>query len=239
MDKVDETLFLWNVSMPLFDKDFSTCKLIFTFRYYPSNNNWNPFKDPLHPFSPFITIEWGIHIKYNSICPLAVRPLHISEVLTSEVEDDLINYTCSAACGNDAKICKNAHHARFHPYLSPGYQGFVKLPTDVLFAVNDLSAADSCTFITYFNYSSKFCDESWADVETVQIPTEIQQVYPQFIKVPELYRNDNEKVARVPRYFCDQLWNSTALFHCVVDLNKVKCFDGINISIFEKQTVKN
>ena len=32
MDKVDETLFLWNISTPPSDADFSHCKLIFTFR---------------------------------------------------------------------------------------------------------------------------------------------------------------------------------------------------------------
>ena len=39
MDNVNETLFFWDVSTPPTYTDFSDCKLIFTFRYYPSNND--------------------------------------------------------------------------------------------------------------------------------------------------------------------------------------------------------
>ena len=221
MDKVDATLFLWNhstpidllwwyISKPLSGVDFSNCKLIFTFRYYPSNNDWNPFKDLMHRFDPYITIEWGIHIHNKSICPLTVRPLHIRQVLTSEVEDDLIRYTCSSACGDDANICDDAHSAHFDSNSAYGLLDFVTfLPDNVYFAINDLKVADSCHFITLYNVSLKFCDESWANVETVEVLVEIQQAYPHFITVPELYRFDEEKAFLVPRDICDQLWNSS------------------------------
>ena len=104
VDKIDESLSTWDGSVPLRNADFSNCNLIFTLRFDSNKNNWNPLKivwpsnwnpvrDAVNVFYRDITIEWGIHI---------------SEVLTKEVEDDLIKYTCSSACGNDTNICDNA-----------------------------------------------------------------------------------------------------------------------------------
>ena len=88
MDEVDESLFLWNSSQPP-RKDFSDCKLIFTFRYFPTNNDWNPFKELFHTWFSDIRIEWGIHIDDESICPTAVLPLDIRKVLTSKIVNDI------------------------------------------------------------------------------------------------------------------------------------------------------
>ena len=203
MDKVDETLFLWNISTPPSDSDFSHCKLIFTFRYYPSNNDWNPFKEIYHRFSRDITIEWGIHIHNKSICPLGVWPLHISKVLTKEVEDDLIKYTCSSSCGDDANICDSANRITLRYHV-----GKVSVPSQLFLAINDLKVADSCQFITHFEHSLKFCSESWSNVQTVDVPQEIQDAYPQLITIPELYKIDEHNVI-VPKHYCHYLWNNT------------------------------
>ena len=79
LDTINETLFLWNDSTPPSDTDFSDCKLIFTFSYYPKTPDWNPFKKFIHTTYDYITIEWGIHVHNESICPLGVRPLSISD----------------------------------------------------------------------------------------------------------------------------------------------------------------
>ena len=205
MDKVDESLFLWNILTPPSDTDFSDCKLIFTFRYYPSNNDWNPFKEIYHRFHNDITIEWGIHIHNKTICPLGVRPLHTSEVLTKEVEDDLIKYTCSSSCGDDTNICDTANHISLHSY----HFGEVSVPSHLYFVINDLKVGDSCSFHTRFKHSSKFCGESWSGVQTVDVPQEKQDSYPQFITILELYRIDEEHNLRVPKHYCHYLWNNT------------------------------
>ena len=189
------------------DTDFSDCKLIFSMMYFPTNNDWNLFKNIQHIFHRDITIEWGIHIQIESICPLGVRPLLISEVLTSEVEDDLIKYTCSSACGDDANICDNTYSARFESWL-PG-PGYVQVLGDFHLAIHDLKVLDSCAFLTYINPSSKFCAESWADVETVEVPTEIERTYPQFITIPEVYRFDKIYISRVRQYICDEMRNNS------------------------------
>ena len=121
---------------------------------------------------------------------------------------DNIDYTCSSACGDDANICDNAHTARFQSNGLSGY-GKVQVPADFYFAINDLKVKDSCDFRTRFRQSSKLCDSSWADVETVQVPIEIQRTYPQFITIPERYRFDEEKSTKIPRYYCSQLWNNS------------------------------
>ena len=173
VNKVEESLFLWDdVLMSATNIDFSQCKLIFTLRYYPANTDPSPFEDLPYLVFPFITIEWGIHIQNDSICPSGVQSLSISEVLTKEVENDVIHYTCKSACGDNANICDNAHHARFQSDKQ-GSGDLVQMVTDLYLAINDLKVADSCAFIAYFNKTSKFCDKYWDNIETVQIPTEI------------------------------------------------------------------
>ena len=211
LETIDETIFTWEGSLPPRNTDLSGCKMIFTFRFYPNNNNWNPFKDLIHDAHRDITIEWGIHIHNKSVCPSEIRRFSIHEVLTKEVEDDLINYTCTSACGDDANICDNAHSARFQTYWPLSGYDNVQVPADLYFAINDLKVADSCAFTAHFELSSKFCDEYWADVKTVQVPTEIQHSYPQFITIPERYRYEEgeDKSVWDPRYYCNHLWNNS------------------------------
>ena len=67
--------------------------------------------------------------------------------------------------------------------------------------------------ICFSFHSPKFCNKSWVKVETVQVPKEIEDNYPQFITIPELYKVDtkatNLNTVREPLYFCNKLWNST------------------------------
>ena len=51
--------------------NISDCKLIFNIRYYPTNNDWNPFKEINHEFYKNITIEWGIYISNKNACQWA------------------------------------------------------------------------------------------------------------------------------------------------------------------------
>ena len=160
------------------------CKLIFNIRYH-TNTSWNPihflFSSNHSGFRRGITIEWGIHIHDESSCRFDVQPLCINDFFTNKVLNDLIKYTCSSSCGDDANICDNAHYWKF--------SGSNYIPTniyldDFFFTINDLKVADSCQFETIFVPSLKVCDKSWAEVETVQVPPEIQQTYPQFITFP-------------------------------------------------------
>ena len=81
---------------------------------------------------------------------------------------------------------------------------------DLYLAINDLKAPDMCSFTMTFEHSLQFCDETWANVDSIEVPSEIQDTYPQFITIPELYKNDDDDdYAKVPSYYCDQLWNSS------------------------------
>ena len=137
-----------------------------------------------------------------------MRQLGIKEVLTKEDENDIITYTCSSACGKDTNICVNAHHTRLRPFYGSNF-GQVFIPSHLYLTINDLQIPDTCFFSATFEHSSKFCDKSWADMETIEVPTEIRYGFPQFITIPELYKRDEEQSATVPRYFCDQLWNNS------------------------------
>ena len=219
---IDETIFTWEGSLPPRSTHFSDCKLIFTFRYYTSNNDWNPFKEIHHRVDTDITIkldrsrqyddsktymiiESGIHIHNESICPLRMRPLRINEVLTKEVETDIIDYTCSSACGDDANICDKAHHSKFTRWQGSNDSNNLLEETDFFLAINDLKVADTY-FTTHFFEHSEFCNKTSAEVETVEVPIEIQQNYPQFITIPELYRSLDNTV--VPRNICNKMWDS-------------------------------
>ena len=134
---------------------------------------------------------------------MGVWPLHISKVLTKEVEDHLIKYTCSSSCGDDANICDSANQIMLRYHV-----GEVSVPSQLFLAINDLKVADSCQFITHFKHSLKFCSESWCNVQTVDVPQQIQDAYPQFITIPELYRINEHNVI-VPKHYCHYLWNNT------------------------------
>ena len=82
------------------------------------------------------------------------------------------------------------------------------MPADLYLVINDLKVENSCDFIVYFNQTLEVCDKYWGNVNTFQVPREIQEADPQFITVPELYQIDHKNLAVVPHYFCDQLWNN-------------------------------
>ena len=141
---------------PLY-KNVSNCKLIFNIRY-PINNDWNPFKQLWHQFGISIAIEWVIHLGNELSCPWAATALaalrgNDTDFLISYVKDDLIKYTCSSACGDDANICDNAHHATFRSFRR---RSNPHLPFDLYLAINDLKVADSSIFKTVFQYCPKF-----------------------------------------------------------------------------------
>ena len=191
--------------------NISDCKLIFKFSYYSVNNDWNPFKELWQEFDIRIKIEYGFDLSNEKLCPWLVPALTLLEVndtdiLTSEIKDDLIKYTCSSACGDDANICDNTHHTTFRssPQRINAYE-----PPRLFLAINDLKVADSCIFNSVFEYSHEFCDESWSSVQTVNVPQEIQEAYPQFITIPELYRFYEKYPYKIPKYYCNEMWNSS------------------------------
>ena len=171
--------------------------------------DWNPFKEINHQFYRNITIEWGIYTSSKKFCPWAVtdlfRAIDIVD-LTSEMKDDLVKYTCSSACGDDANICDNRYTVSVQDY---GIRSNTRAPDLPFLAINHLKVADSCLFNTSFGYSLKFCSESWSGVQTVDVPQEIQGAYPQFITMPELYRFDYKHLFPVPKSFCNEMWNSS------------------------------
>ena len=191
--------------------NISNCNLIFNIKYYPTNNDWNPFKELWHEFNTSITVEWGIYLSNDKFCypdapVLTAYRINNVDALTSGVKEDLIKYTCLSACGDDANICDNAHHATFQ---SSRERSNAHVPVGLYLAINDLKVADSCIFNTSFEYSPKFCGESWSDVQTVDVPQEIQDTYPQFITIPEIYRLDEKYVFLVPKNVCNEMWDSS------------------------------
>ena len=199
--------------------NISDCKLIFKFSYYSANNDWNPFKELWQEFDVRIKIEFGFYLSNEKLCPWLVPALTVLEVndtdiLTSDIKDDLIKYTCSSACRDDANICDNAHHATVR---SSQQRINAYVPPRLYLTINDLKVADSCIFNSVFEYSQEFCNESWSGVQTVDVPQEIQEAYPQFITIPELYRFDKKYPYRIPKYYCNEMWNSSMTCCCLKD----------------------
>ena len=134
------------------DINISDCKLIFNIRYYPTNNEWNPFKALWPQFGISIAIEWGIYLGNEKPCPWAATVLtalrvNEADVLIDYIKDELIKYTCSSACGDDANICDNANHSIFRSSLQRTNS---HVPFGLFLAINDLKVADSCIFNTVF-----------------------------------------------------------------------------------------
>ena len=205
VDKIEESFLVQTVSMEPLKINISDCKLILNIRYYPTNNDWNPFKEISHKFYSNITIEWGFYVSNESSCDSVVKALRVNDIdiLTSDIKDDLIKYTCSSACGDDANICDNTHPVSFQ---SSRHRINSHWASHLFLAINDLKVSNSCFFNTSFEYSQKFCGESWSGVQTVDVPQEIQDVYPQFITITELYTFDETVV---PRYYCNEMWNNS------------------------------
>ena len=206
LEQINETFFQWNNSQKLNLSDFSNCKLIFRLRYYPSDNNWNPFINFVHKFVKDITVEWGIYIKDNETCPSGFQPLPVSSLLTDTVKQDIVNYTCSLACINATDVCREASYGKFEEsQIRRSSSGLASRPQFYL-TINDQQFTDFCFFGTFFIHTMKFCDISWADMQQVQVPDFVEQLYPQFITMPMTYKESGDN----PHVFldskCSKLW---------------------------------
>ena len=189
LDKIDESLFNWKNSRKLnrSTTDIFNCKMIFRLRYYPNNNNWNPFINFVHEFYKDITVEWGIYIEDHNTCPIGFRPLPVSSLLTESVKQDIVNYTCSLSCINATDICRNATYGQFEESDSKNPWTTMTGEPQFYLTVNDQQTVDSCHFKTYFKYTSEFCDKYWGGFLPVKVP-EFVKHYPQFITIPMTYK---------------------------------------------------
>ena len=201
--KIDASTFIW-FPPPKDNVDFSKCKIILRMKY-ETDKKWNYFKKLHHDVLKSLKLDWGINIKNINVCPFGVKPLDIDEFLTDQVQNDIVKYQCSSACGNDADICDYMEYGKFH-VKQPANKRGVSL-AGLFLVVNDLRTVDSCFLPTEFKPSFEFCDESWADVEPVDVPTKILNTYPQFITLPTFYQWNDGYMAAVPQYYCDLLWN--------------------------------
>ena len=149
LEQIDETFFQWNNSQKLNFTNFSNlsnCKMIFTLRYHPTNNNWNPFINFIHPFFKYITIEWGIYIKDNETCPTGFKPLPVSSLLTDTVKQDLVNYTCSPPCVNATDTCHNATYGNFEESGTIISRSPTSGEPQFYLTINDQQTIDLCDF---------------------------------------------------------------------------------------------
>ena len=205
--KIDASAFIWSPQNKQDNVNFSKCKIILKVKY-ETNENWNHFRKLNQDVINSLTIDWGINIKDTNVCPFGVKPLDAAEFLTEQVQNDIIKNKCGSAYGNDTDICDQIEYGKFHGEQFD-YNGTVNL-AGLFLAVNDLRIADSCFFPTEFKSSFEFCDESCTDVEPVEIPTRINDTYPQFITLPTLYQWEDDHLAAVPQNKCDLLWNEDA-----------------------------
>ena len=190
--------------------DYANCKIIFTLRYLPTNNNWQPFANYLftHEFYKFITVEYGIHIKNKNTCPRWIHPTSVHSFYSELVQEDILKYTCKSACGQDTDICQNVKSWNIAQRKGMNFSnGSVEL-WHLSLAINDLKTPDTCNFKPMFQHSHKFCDASWDEIEPVKVPDEIQKSYPQFIMVP-ITTNDESLHLRTLNNWCNKLWDST------------------------------
>ena len=205
--KIDASAFIMDSSENADNVDFSQCKIILRMKY-EANEMWNHFRKLNQDVLKSLTIDWGINIKNKSVCPFWVKPLAVGEFLTDQVQNDIVKYKCSSACGNDTDICDQMEYGKFHSVQFDD-KGAVRL-AELFLAINDLRIADSCFFPTEFKPSFEFCDETWADTEPFEVPTKIQETYPQFITLPTFYQWDEDHLTTVPRNKCNLLWNEDA-----------------------------
>ena len=207
MKKIDASAFI--LTSPLTSNkgdnvDFSKCKIILRMKY-ETNSKWSDLKMIPHDALKSLTIDWGINIKNKNNCPLWVNPIGVDEFLTDRVQNDIIKYKCSSACGNDTDICDHMKYGMFHREQSDNKRT-VSI-AGIFLAINDLRFADSCFFPTEFKPSFEFCDESWTDVEPVEVPKKTQDTYPQFITLPTFYQWKEGDLYPVLQNNCQQLWN--------------------------------
>ena len=186
---------------------YENCKIIFTLRYHPTNNNWQPFTNFIHDFYQHITIEYGIHLKDAETCPIWFDFLLTETKLNEKMKQDIINYTCKSACGDDAGICNDAGARELTPtngtdtnQISVSFRPYL--------VINNLKNLDYCLFDMIYHPSTKFCDKTWASIEPVEVPEEMKQAYPRFITIPitNRYGSNLENATSYDR--CDKLWQS-------------------------------
>ena len=180
-------------------------------RYHPTNNNWQPFTNGFfHEYCNCITVEYGIHVNNDRICHTWFYPPSPSYILSDQVQEDILKYTCNSACGEDSNICQNVKSwniTHLHPIdYSVVYQ---QLHSPSL-AVNDLKTPDTCRFNVMFKYLDKFCDKSWGGVEPVVVPEEVQKVYPQFITLP-IIKSSEDVLLWLLKNRCSELWQGGVL----------------------------
>ena len=200
--KIDASAFIGLA--PKDNVDFSKCKIILRMKY-ETDKKWNHFRKLNHDVLKSLKIDWGINIKNIDVCPFGVKPLHVDEFLTDQVQNDIVKYQCSSACGNDTDICDYMDYGKFHGKPSGNKRGVTL--AGLFLAINDMRNPDSCFLPTEFKLSFEFCDESWSDVEPVEVPTTIQDTYPQFITLPTFYQWNEGHLAAIPQNYCDMLWN--------------------------------
>ena len=194
---------------------------------YETDKKWNHFRKLHHDVLKSLKIDWGINIKNINVCPFDVKPLDVDEFLTDQVQNDIVKYQCSSACGNDTDICDHMDYGKFHGKPSGNERG-VSL-AGLFLAVNDLRIPDSCFFPTEFKPSFEFCDESWEDVEPVEVPTKIRDTYPHFITLPTFYQSNEGNMAAVPQNYCDLLWNQN-ISCCRIETRSQTRFQNSSVS---------
>ena len=133
---------------PMNEEEYTDCKIIFTLRYFPSNNNFQPLTNFIHDFHKYITIEYGVHIKNNKTCPKWIHPTSSSSFLSEQVQQDILSYTCNPACGEDTNMCQNVKSWNIdnNPGMNSSNQS-VQL-WHLSLAINDLITPDTCNFQT-------------------------------------------------------------------------------------------
>ena len=150
LNRIDESMFQLDNSQKLNITNFSNCKLIFRLRYYPTNNNYNPFKKFIHRLFKNITVEWGIYVQDSETCPTGFQPLPVSSLLTDSVKQDIINYTCSPTCINVTDVCHKASYGKFEQsHFGRSLSTMTSEPKFYL-TINDQEFTDSCLFKTNF-----------------------------------------------------------------------------------------
>ena len=201
MNRNDKSVF-HNISDELYFKD---CKIIFTFRYHPTNNNWQPFTNFIHDFHDYITIDYGIHIKDKETCPIWLDSDLTETYLNEEMKQDIINYTCNSACGDDAGICNDVEAKELTP-TNGADTNKIYVAFKPYLVINNLKNPDYCEFKVIRHFSTKFCDETWTSIETMEVPEEMKQAYPQFITIPITNTYGIDIVSATSDDRCDKLW---------------------------------
>ena len=186
--------------------ELADCKIIFTLRYFPINNNWQPFTNLIHDYHKFITIEYGINIKDNKTCPKWTNQTSYPSLLSTKVQKDILNYTCNSACGEDSGICGNVKSWNIDQIQGMNSSNESVMLWHRSLAVHGLKTPDTCDFHLTFQYSKKFCDGYWDDIELVKEPDEIKNAYPQFITVPITTTWNESCNLRIFNNSCDKLW---------------------------------